>query len=66
MTTLKDKEGACWHIYQARNGAVYTVLGQNAVALTGSQIEKLCIDVYDLEDFDLKLYESYYQQQNDN
>lgn len=49
-----------FNIYQAKNGAIYILIGNNAVPFTLDQINKLYIDCYSLEDFDIDKFNQYY------
>jgi hypothetical protein len=41
-----------FNIYQARNGAIYLMMGNSKTRLTKQQVNELNVDIYSLEDFD--------------
>ena len=47
-------------IMQSRGGAIVLVMGNNSIALTIEQIEKLGIDLYSMDSFDINDYKKYY------
>ncbi len=47
-------------IYQAKNGSIQLIMGNRNITLAGSQVDRLKIDLYDLEDFDQDIYLKYY------
>lgn len=61
--TYTTREGKCkgqFGIYQARNGAIYMLMGNKHTALTLGQINELFLDVYQLKDFSLDDYNTHY------
>lgn len=52
------------NIYQARNGAIMLSLGCRYIELSAEQIESLGICVYDLDEFSLDDYKTYYLETN--
>lgn len=51
-----------FNIYQAVNGKIYIVMGNNHTALTEKQILDLSIDIYSLDCFDYDLYKKGYNK----
>ena len=47
-------------IYQSKNGAIMLTMGNDSIALTIEQIEKLNIDLYSMDGFDINDYKKYY------
>jgi len=50
-----------FNIYQAVNGKIYIQLGIKYASLTSQQINDLGIDVFNLTDFNLELYDNAYR-----
>lgn len=56
------KISTSFNLYQARNGAIYIMLGNSATKLEYKQIEELKINVYeDIEDFDFSDFKKHYK-----
>jgi len=47
-------------IMHSKGGAIVLVMGNNSIALTLEQIEKLGIDLYSMDSFDIDDYKKYY------
>lgn len=59
--TEKETVSGYFNIYQARNGAIIIAMGSSFTPLIKEQVNKLNIDVYALEDFNLDNFKKYYQ-----
>ena len=61
-TTTGTRSGA-FNVYQGKNGAIYLLMGYNAVVLQKEQVEKLIgSNLYELYDFRLDDYNNYYDK----
>ena len=49
-----------FNIYQAKNGSIHMIMGNNHTRLAKEQIEELHIDLYEFEEFDHDGYLKYY------
>lgn len=47
-------------IMHSRGGAIVLVMGNNGITLTIEQIEKLGIDLYSMDSFNINDYKKYY------
>jgi hypothetical protein len=52
-----------FNIYQARHGGIMLLMGNTAVCLTQQQVNDLAITVYELAEFDLDSYKSFYENE---
>ncbi len=59
---LKDKYGSIINFYQSKIGQIIISFGEVAIPLTKNQIDKLSLDVYSIEDFNLDDYKKFYKQ----
>lgn len=60
-------KGVCkgfFNLYQARNGSIQICMGSANTLLTVTQINDLRITVYELKDFDIDLYNKFYNASN--
>ncbi len=55
---IKDKNGTCIFIQQAKNGKIIIPIGNTFITLDKSDAEKFTL--YDIEDFDVELYKKAY------
>ena len=56
------KISTAFNLYQAKNGAIYIMLGNSATKLEYKQIEELKINVYeDIDDFNFTDFKKYYR-----
>ena len=58
--TREGKVKGAFNIYQSKSGAIILLMGNNTVALTMFQLDKLSIDLYQLPDFDHDKFIEYY------
>jgi hypothetical protein len=59
---LKDKYKNCIEIFQARNGSIHLLFANSNIELNKKQVEALVgSNVYDIENFDQKLYLKFYK-----
>ena len=49
-----------FNIYQGKDGYIYLQMGDKYTKLSKEQLDKLCINVYILDDFDYSLYKKAY------
>lgn len=55
---IKDANGTCIFIQQAKNGKIIIPIGNTFITLDKSDAERFTL--YDIEDFDIELYKKAY------
>lgn len=53
-----------FNIYQSRSGGIYLLMGSSHTLLTLEQINDLCINCYELLDFDIDNFNKFYKVKN--
>jgi hypothetical protein len=59
-STSNGTAKGAFNIYQARNGAIYILMGKTVTPLTIRQLDDLALDLYALIDFDVDAYKKHY------
>jgi len=57
---IKDKNGTCINVRQAKNGKIIIPIGSACLTLSKSDAERFSL--YDIEDFDMDLYSKAYSE----
>lgn len=54
-------EKGCFNVYQARNGSIQLVMGNNYITLCQEQVESLSINLCQLDNFNNDSYNEFYK-----
>ena len=61
--TKKGRVKGFFNIYQAKNGGIYLMVGNQCTLLSKEQIEELNIELYSIEEFHYKCFKDFYEEE---